>query len=81
MVETEPWMGGEDFGEFGTAAGIPSVLFWVGATEPGKLAAAQGDQSKVPGLHSSQFAPDPEPTIKTGASALTLAALELLNKP
>ena len=32
-------------------------------------------------LHSSEFAPDPEPTIKTGAAALTVAALELLGKP
>ena len=81
VVETEPWMGGEDFGEFGTAAGAPSVLFWVGATNPAKLSAAQGDASRVPGLHSSEFAPDPEPTLKTGAAALTLAALELLGKP
>jgi hippurate hydrolase len=81
VVETEPWMGGEDFGEIGTAAGVPSVLFWVGATEPNKLASAQGDMSRVPGLHSSEFAPDPEPTIKTGAAALTLVALELLGKP
>ena len=81
VVETDPWMGAEDFGVFGKAAGVPSVLFWVGATAPEKLAAVQGDASKVPGLHSSEFAPDAELTIKTGASALTLAALELLGKP
>ena len=31
--------------------------------------------------HSSEFAPDPEPTIKTGISTMTLGALELLGRP
>ena len=34
-----------------------------------------------PRLHSSEWAPDREPTLKTGAAALTVAALELLGKP
>jgi hypothetical protein len=36
--------------------------------------------TKLPGLHSSEFAPDREPTLKTGATALTAAALALLGK-
>ncbi|MXZ33747.1 MAG: amidohydrolase, partial [Acidobacteria bacterium] len=32
-----------------------------------------------PSLHSSRYAPDPEPTLKTGVKALTSIALELLN--
>jgi amidohydrolase len=80
VVDVAPVMGGEDFGEFGRAAGVPSLLFWLGATPPARLAEANGDTTKVPGLHSSQFAPDREPTLKTGSAALTIAALELLGK-
>lgn len=81
VVELPPIMASEDFGEFGRAAGAPSLQFSLGATPPGKFAAAGGDTTKLPSLHSSQFAPDREPTLKTGSSALTIAALELLGKP
>lgn len=81
VVELRPVMGGEDFGDFGKAAKCPSLIFWLGATEPGKFAAAKGDMTRLPSLHSSEWAPDREPTLKTGAAALTVAALELLGKP
>lgn len=73
-----PLMAAEDFGEFGAAAKVPSFDFWLGATAPTTFQAAHGDATKLPGLHSSEWAPDPEPTPRTGASALTIAALELL---
>jgi metal-dependent amidase/aminoacylase/carboxypeptidase family protein len=81
VVELPPLMASEDFGEFGSAAGAPSLEFFLGATPAAKFEAAHGDMTKVPGLHSSEFAPDPEPTLQTGVAALTLAALELLGKP
>ena len=34
----------------------------------------------VPGLHSSEFAPLPEPTLRTGVKAMTSAVLDLLKK-
>jgi hippurate hydrolase len=74
-------MGSEDFGNFGRDAKCPSLIFWLGASEAGKYAAAGGDMTKLPSLHSSEWAPDREPTLKTGATALTVAALELLGKP
>jgi len=81
VVELPPLMASEDFGEFGRAAGAPSLEFFLGATPAAKFEAAHGDMTKVPGLHSSEFAPDPEPTLQTGVAALTLAALEVLGKP
>jgi amidohydrolase len=81
VVDFAPVMGGEDFGEIGTAAKVPSVIFWVGGCNPQKLAAAGADVTRLPWLHSSEWAPDREPTLKTGASALTVAALELLGRP
>src|SRR5262245_9244995 len=80
VVELQPIMAAEDFGEFGRAAGAPSLEFFLGATPAAKFEAAHGDFTKLPGLHSSEFAPDPEPTLKTGAAALTIAALEVLGR-
>ena len=34
----------------------------------------------LPSLHSSKFAPVPEPTLKTGVTAMTAAVLELVGK-
>lgn len=80
VSETQPVMGGEDFSEFGRA-GVPATLFWVGAVEPKKYAAAKAGGPPLPSLHSSEFAPDREATIRTGVKTVTLAALELLGKP
>jgi hippurate hydrolase len=77
--EHPPVMGGEDFSEYGRA-GVPSTLIWVGAVEPKKYEAAKASGAPLPSLHSSEFAPDPEPTIKTGVTTVTLAALELLGR-
>ncbi len=81
VVEPRPIMGAEDFGDIGKAAGVPSVIFWLGAVEQAKWDAAQGDVTKLPSLHSSLWAPDKEPTLKTGAAALTVATLDLLGSP
>lgn len=80
VVELPPVMAGEDFAEY-VRAGVPGFYFRIGATAPERFAAAKGDLSRLPALHSSEFAPDPEPTLKTGVAALTLSALELLGKP
>lgn len=77
----DPEMGGEDFGQFGrTMEKIPICMFRVGAVDPEKFAASQRTGAPLPSLHSSKFAPLPEPAIKTGVTALTAAALDLLAK-
>jgi hippurate hydrolase len=78
VVEGKPEMVAEDFGEFGKAAGAPSVLIRVGAVEPSKHAAAIAAGTPLPSLHSAGFAPDRERTIRTTSSVLVLATLELL---
>jgi hippurate hydrolase len=80
VEEHPPVMGGEDFAEYGRA-GVPATLLWVGAVSLKKYDAAKAAGTTLPSLHSSEFAPDPEPTIKTGISTLTLGALELLGRP
>jgi hippurate hydrolase len=79
--EKPPEMVAEDFGEFGKAAGVPSVQLRVGAVEPSAYEAAMKAGTPPPSLHSSGFAPDRERTIKAAATVLTLSALDLLGKP
>jgi len=66
----------EDVGNFGEAAGVPTVFwFWGGLDTKTVLAAmAEGDLDSLPGNHSPLFAPVIEPTLTTGIQALTLAA-------
>ena len=81
VVEGRPEMVAEDFGEFGKAAKVPSVMLAVGAVEPAKYAAAKASGTPLPSLHSGTFAPDRAPTIRTATTTLVLSALELLGKP
>jgi amidohydrolase len=70
-------MGGEDFGVFGrTAEKRPICLFWLGTVAPEKIAGG----TSLPSLHSSRFAPLPEPAIRTGVQAMSAAVLNLLAK-
>lgn len=79
VEERRPVMGGEDFSAYGRA-GVPAAILWIGAQDPKALAAARAIGKELPSLHSSEFAPDRERAIKTGAATLTIAALELLGR-
>jgi hippurate hydrolase len=81
VVDVDPEMGAEDFGEFGRAADVPSVMLRLGAVEPARYAQAKASGEPLPPLHSSTFAPDRERTLRTGVTALVVSALELLGKP
>jgi amidohydrolase len=78
----DPTMGGEDFSEFSLPDhSIPAVDFHVGAVDPAKVEASKKRGAPpLPSLHSSKFAPVPEPTIRIGIIGMTSAVLELLNK-
>ena len=77
---TSPSPGSEDFGVFGKAAGVPSVQLRLGSVEAGEFAKAKAEGRDVPGLHTAKFAPEREPTIRGGVSALTLSVLELCGR-
>ena len=79
VIELKPIMGSEDFGIFGMEGKIPSVIFWLGADDPTAYAESQKKGVAMPALHSALFAPVPEPTLQTGITAMTDAALELLH--
>ena len=77
----DPTMGGEDFSEFSLPDhSIPAVDFHVGAVDPAKVAESQKTGVPLPTLHSSKFAPVPEPTIRLAITAMDLAVLDLMKK-
>lgn len=79
VLDLRPEMASEDFGQFGLAGHqIPTLMFRLGATPAEKLAESRRTGTPVPSLHSSRFAPLPEPTIRTGILCMTAAVLDLL---
>ena len=79
VFEGKPIMASDDFAEYGKA-GVPSVMISLGAVNRSKFDAAQKSGEALPGPHSSLFAPDEEPSLKTGILVETTAVLELLGK-
>ncbi len=74
-------MGGEDFSEYSLPDhSIPAVNFHFGAVDPAKIAEFKQAGKELPTLHSSKFAPVPEPTIRTGMIGMITAVLELMKK-
>ena len=75
----DPTMGGEDFSEYSLPDhSIPAVDFHIGAVEPEKIAQFKKEGKDLPTLHSSKFAPVPEPTIRVGIIGMTSAVLDLM---
>ncbi|MEA2416297.1 MAG: hypothetical protein QOI58_2954 [Thermoanaerobaculia bacterium] len=75
VIRIDPLMVSEDFGRFGVDRKIPICMLNVGAVDPAKIASGQ----RLPSLHSSGFAPLPDPTLRGAIKAMTLAVLELLH--
>ena len=57
------------------------AMWWVGGTDPAKIAESERTGVPVPSNHSATFAPVPEPTLKACVTSMTAAILELMRKP
>jgi amidohydrolase len=77
VKDTPPEMASEDFAEF-QLAGVPTLMLRIGAVEQTKYEASLKSGPPLPSLHSSQFAPEREPTIKSAMLAELLALRELM---
>jgi hippurate hydrolase len=78
--ERPPSMGADDFALFGRA-GIAAFYFQVGSVAPERVAESRREGGRpLPPAHSDGYAPVPEPTIKTGVLAMSLAVLNLVGK-
>jgi amidohydrolase len=84
VAEMPALYGSEDFGVFGTSAGVPSVFWFLGGwdrEEFAKAEAAGRREQDIPSNHSPYFAPRVQPTLGVGVQALTVAALTWLDAP
>jgi amidohydrolase len=81
VFDDGPAMASEDFGVFGLEGHkIPTVMFGLGAMDPTKFAEAQAAGKTLPGPHTSLFQPSPEPTLRTGVTAMSSVAIALLQQ-
>ena len=78
VFDDQAAMGSEDVGIFSLDGSIPLTYFWLGAMFPDRFAAASAAGKQLPGMHTSRFEPDPEPTLATGVQAMTAVATALL---
>ena len=74
-------MGGEDFSRYGKA-GVPICLFWLGTIDAGARGGVARRTAKTAAVAAlGSFRPVPEPTIKTGVLTMSMAVLNLMQKP
>ncbi len=79
VVPGKPIMASEDFSLFALEDPKPPIcMFWLGAVDPAKIKDAQEKGTRLPSLHSSEFAPLPEPAIRAGVKAMTSVVIDLL---
>ena len=75
--ETRPGAASEDYSAF-VEAGVPSLYFGIGVYDPAKVAAAEAGGPPLAFNHSPYYSPVPEPTIRTGVEAMTLAVMNVM---
>jgi len=77
VVIAEPVTGSEDFSYF-VEQGIPGFYFSLGGADPEQFAQAKAAGTTLPSNHSSQFAPDVDPALRTGIAAEVAVLRNLL---
>lgn len=74
VIRMDPLMVSEDVNLFSLDKQIPLAMFSLGAVDPALMASGK----PLPSLHSSRFAPLPEPTLRTGVKGMTAMVWELM---
>jgi hypothetical protein len=81
VLPGKPVMASEDFSLDALEDPKPPIsVFWQGAVDAQKLKDAKEKGTRLPGPHSSELAPEPEPTARTGVRAMSGALLDLMKK-
>jgi len=78
IATSGPVMVSEDYAYF-VKQDIPSFYFALGGADPQKLAEAKKAGTTLPANHSSLFAPDVDPALRTGITAEVAVLRNLLN--
>lgn len=80
VTRVPPVTASEDYSEF-VNVGVPSLYFTVGVYDKQRYLDSRKPGAKtLPANHSPFFAPVPEPSIKTGAGAMSLAVLSVMSR-
>jgi hippurate hydrolase len=75
-----PIMGGEDFARYGQQ-GVPIFFWFIGTVDPAKFQESKKPGgASLPSIHSDTYAPVAEPSIRVGATSMSLAVLNALNE-
>ncbi|MBI5852165.1 MAG: amidohydrolase [Planctomycetes bacterium] len=77
VVALEPAMVAEDFGRL-RLAGVPIHMFRLGTTAKARLDGHRASGTPVPALHSAEYWPDFEPSLRAAVQALCAAAIALM---
>jgi amidohydrolase len=81
VLAGQPVMGSEDFSLYALEDPRPAIsMFWLGAVDPAKWKDAQEKGTRLPSLHSSEFAPLADLAIRTGVKAMSAVVMDLLKK-
>lgn len=80
LTPAEPVMGGEDSSRYGQAD-VPIFMYRLGSVEAQRLRSYERFDRPPPSLHSPDYYPDIEPTLRTGLTTMIAGALELLGEP
>jgi hippurate hydrolase len=78
VVIAPPGTASEDFSVY-VEQGVPGFYFSLGGADPEKFAEAKTAGTMLPSNHSSLFAPDVEPALRTGITAEVAVLRDLLN--
>lgn len=76
LWDLPPSMVGEDFARYSQVLEIPGVMFLLGASDPVAVNAGK----EMPPLHSDQFAPAYQLTIRTGVNLIVASLLEVMSR-
>jgi amidohydrolase len=79
VVEERPVMASDDFAEYRTE-GVPIVMLELGAVNPATYSEARRKGEMLPEPHSPYFAPDRDPSLRTGMEVEVLSIVELMRK-
>src|SRR5205807_1266479 len=73
VKERPPILGGEDFSRYALSGDqkVPIFLYFLGTMPPERIAeAAKPNGRPLPSLHSDEYYPVPEPSIRTGVLSM-----------
>lgn len=79
VMTLDPITSSEDFSRF-VQQGVPGFYFVLGGANPEKYAEAKAKGVALPSNHSSLFAPDFDPALRTGIKAEVAVLRRLLNR-